>query len=140
MPTVDDDGFVCLVCPDRYIGYVDEDWTLEQVLERFVQQMNAGTLFVAYPGPDWTDEPFAVVAEPSAQAAAREATGGIRVGEGGVWLTDYIQLTMAAQYADSAPVATHHTRLPIGPGAYRVTLRELSEGAAPALELVVASG
>lgn len=135
---MDDDGFVCLVCPDRYVSYVDEDWTLEEVLDRFVEQMNAGTLFVAYPGPDRSGEPFTLVAEPSARPSAREAEGRVVVGEGGAWLTDYAQLTMAAQFADSPAVAAHHTRLPLAPGPCRVTLRDLAGAGAPALELALA--
>lgn len=32
-PEVDDDGFVALV-DIAYVGYVDEDWTLPQLLEQ----------------------------------------------------------------------------------------------------------
>lgn len=29
---VDEDGFFCLVAPDVYQGFVDEDWELEQLM------------------------------------------------------------------------------------------------------------
>lgn len=34
---VDGDGFVCVVCPDGYAGFIREDWELEEVLSRFVE-------------------------------------------------------------------------------------------------------
>src|SRR5690606_24887020 len=108
---IDDAGFVALVCPGAYAGYVGEDWTLEQVTGRFVEQMNARNLFIAYPGPDSAGEPLRVSNRPSRMAARREASGLLRVGDDGLWLTDYAQLTMAAQFKDEPPAAGHHVRL-----------------------------
>lgn len=132
---VDEDGFVALVCPETYAGYVAENWTLEQVVERFLEQINSHTLFVAHPGPNSADEPLRISDRPSPVTALREASGFLQVGEDGLWLTDYTQLTMSAQFADEAPIAGHHTRLPVAPGAYRVTIRQLASS--PAVELVI---
>ncbi|MFK4759834.1 hypothetical protein ACI3KS_02760 [Microbacterium sp. ZW T5_45] len=123
---VDGDGFVCLVAPDDYRGYVDEDWALEDLLARFVEQLNAGTLFVAYAGDEAADSPLSVVAD-APEAAVRDVNGVVHVGEGGLWLTDYTQLTMAAQFADEGPVASYGQRLPLEPGSYLVTLSELDD-------------
>ncbi|NQX27862.1 hypothetical protein HQQ81_10975 [Microbacteriaceae bacterium VKM Ac-2854] len=123
---IDSDGFVCLVAPDRYTGFVDEDWTLTALLERFVEQMNARALFVAYPGPDVIDEPLALVAGAVSERTTRAASGLIEVGAGGLWVTDYTQLTMAAQYADERPIAGYSARLPVEPGVYVVTLQEIA--------------
>jgi|GEM_PF-6365524 len=41
---VDDDGFVCLVAPDTYRGFVSENWTLDEILSHFVAQMNRASL------------------------------------------------------------------------------------------------
>lgn len=138
---VDEDGFVALVCPDAYAGYVDEEWTLAQVLERFVQQINAATLFAAFPGPDLADASLRVSDRPSSGAAWRTVSGLIRVGEGGLWLTDYTQLTMAAQFDDEMPTRDEQLQLPVPPGLYRVTLRQFAvsyeDDQEPAAEIVI---
>lgn len=123
---IDSDGFVCLVAPDDYCGFVGEDWTLEDLLARFVGQMNAGSLFVAYAGDEAADSPLAIAAD-APDAAIREVSGVVRVGEGGLWLTDYTQLTMAAQFTDEGPVAAYGQRLAVDPGSYLVTLSELED-------------
>ena len=66
---VDEDGFVALVAPDAYSGFVDEDWELEDLLARFVEQMNCEVLFIAYPGPD--DANAALELSPQAPSAMR---------------------------------------------------------------------
>lgn len=123
---IDSDGFVCLVVPDDYRGFVDEDWTLADLLARFVEQMNAGTLFVAYAGDEAADSPLTMVAD-APEPAVREVSGVVLVGAGGLWLTDYTQLTMAAQFADEGPVASYGRRLPLEPGNYLITLSELDD-------------
>lgn len=122
---VDEDGFFCLVAPDAYRGFVDEDWQLEQLLTHFVGQMREGSLFVAYPGPDDADEAVAVVDGRLDAPALREAVSTIHVGAGGLWLTDYGQLTMAAQFDDEAPTASGAIRLPVQEGSQRVALRQV---------------
>ena len=121
---VDDDGFVCVVAPDSYEGFVDEDWTLDRLLVRFVEQMNRGSLFVAYPGPDAANSAIAFDRKQGRTAAGREASGIVQVGEAGLWLTDYTELTMAAQFSDESPIASYSQRLPVTAGRYRVTLCE----------------
>lgn len=123
---IDSDGFVCLVVPDDYRGFVDEDWTLADLLARFVEQMNAGTLFVAYAGDEAADSPLTMVAD-APEPAVREVSGVVLVGAGGLWLTDYTQLTMAAQFADEGPVASYGQHLAVAPGSYLVTLSELED-------------
>ncbi|WP_349308813.1 hypothetical protein [Microbacterium sp. MM2322] len=120
---VDEDGFFCLVAPDAYRGFVDEDWEFDQLLTHFVAQMNAGSLFVAYPGPD--DADAVVVADAGVEdSVSREAAGVMHVGPGGLWSTDYTQLTMAAQFDDEGPTAPDSIRLPVAEGWHRVCLRQ----------------
>ncbi|WMD21693.1 hypothetical protein RAS12_04770 [Achromobacter seleniivolatilans] len=132
---VDEDGFVALVCPDAYAGYVGEDWTLEQVIERFLAQMNAQVLFVAHLGPDFANGRLRISNRPTPLATQREASGLLRVEDDGLWLTDYTQLTMAAQFDNERAIARYHTQLPIPGGAYRVTLRQFLSS--PTVELVI---
>ncbi|MCD2497124.1 MULTISPECIES: hypothetical protein [Microbacterium] len=124
---VDADGFVCVVAPDGYSGFVDEDWTLPDLLTKFAEQMNAGSLFVAYPGDEAADAALTVDAE-EAENVIRRAYGVVRVGDGGLWLTDYTQLTMAAQFADEGPLASYAHRLDVDPGTYLVALAETGDG------------
>lgn len=122
---VDDDGFFCLVAPDTYSGFVDEDWELEHLLTHFAGQMNAGSLFVAYPGPYAPGEEVVVVDRDLDAPVLREAVGAVHVGPGGLWVTDYTQLTMAAQFDDEAPTIPGALRVPIPEGWHRVDLRQV---------------
>lgn len=54
----------------------------------------------------------------------RQATGVVTVGEDGLWLTDYTQLTMAGQFADESALSRYAQRLPVEPGGERVTARD----------------
>jgi len=123
---VDEDGFFCLVAPDAYQGFVDEDWELEQLMTHFVGQMREGSLFVAYPGPDDADEAVTVAEDPPGAPVLREAVSAVNVGAGGLWLTDYTQLTMAAQFDDEAPTAAGAIRLPVHEGSQLVTLSQVA--------------
>ncbi len=132
---IDEDGFIALVCPDSYTGFIDEDWTMGQLMDRFVEQMNLGRAFIAYPGPDAADEHFSLVSGRDGSRVVREAGGTVTVGEAGLVLSSYTQLTMAAQFEDEAAAGSNNSlRLPCAPGTYRVALREL-DGAGPAFEL-----
>lgn len=136
--TVDEDGFICLVAPDLYEGFVGADWQLDELLTRFTEQMNRGTLFVAYGGPDAAGVEVRIVEERSSQAAERETAGVIDATDGGVWLTDYTQLTMAAQFDDERPAPDDPGgRLPLPVGRHRILLRELASGEATFFELVI---
>ena len=121
---VDEDGFVCVVAPDTYEGFVHPDWTLEALLVRFVEQMNRGSLFIAYPGPGDADSDLAFEMAPPGISEGRTAVGMVQVGPAGLWLTDYTQLTMAAQFSDESSITTYSQRLPVAPGQYQVTLHE----------------
>ncbi|WP_038466974.1 hypothetical protein [Arthrobacter sp. PAMC 25486] len=133
----DEDGFLALVAPDHYSGFVAPDWTLAQLMDRFVEQMNLENAFVAYPGDDFADEPFHLVDQHGAGRVIREASGMLRVGDAGLRLTSYTQLTMAAQFPDEAAADPRNSlRLPCAPGVYRLSLREFS-GVEPAFELEI---
>jgi len=123
---IDEHGFFCLVAPGAYRGFVDEDWQLEQLLTHFVGQMHEGSLFVAYPGPDDADEVVAVADDRPDAPALRGAVSAVHLGTGGLWLTDYTQLTMAAQFDGEAPIAAGAIRLPVHDGWQRVTLQQVA--------------
>ncbi|MBZ4486052.1 hypothetical protein LQ938_09250 [Microbacterium sp. cx-55] len=122
---VDEDGFFVLVVPDAYKGFVDEDWRLDELLGHFAGQMNEGALFIAYPGPDDADSAVAVTDRPITAPVLREAVGIVRVTASGLWLTDYTQLTMAAQFHDESPTGPAAVRLTTPVGWHRVLLRQI---------------
>ncbi|GAA2070345.1 hypothetical protein [Microbacterium hatanonis] len=123
---VDEDGFVCLVAPETYHGFVDEDWELGQLLGHFVSQMNLGSLFIAYPGPDDAGAAVAFVERAARPMTTSDAVGSVVVGPGGLWVTDYAQLTMAAQFDDEAPTSSGAVRLSVHEGVHRVTLQRVN--------------
>ncbi|NKS56246.1 hypothetical protein GS504_01280 [Rhodococcus hoagii] len=134
---MDEDGFVCLVAAGAYDGFVGTDWELDELLKRFAEQMSRGALFVAYAGPDAADGELRIVAEASSQRATRETAGVIDAADD-VWLTDYAQLTMAAQFDDERPQSDDpESRLPVPAGRYRILLREIASNDDPVFELVV---
>lgn len=134
---VDEDGFICLVAAGVYEGFVGADWQLDELLTRFTEQMSRGALFVAYAGPDAAGGELRIVVEGSPQPAERE-TEGVIDATNGVWLTDYTQLTMAAQFDDERPEPDDpESRLSIPAGRYRILLREFASGDGPVFELAV---
>ena len=138
---IDYDGFICLVCPASYDGFVGADWSVEQIQSKFVDQMNTGSLFVAYPGPDLAGQSLRISGVASEAPCLRETHGLLQVGEDGLWLTDYSELTMAAQFSDSRPVGDYHVRLPVPAGFFRITVRQFAQSwedeLEPAAELVI---
>lgn len=63
------------------------------------------------------------------QTAEHEASGVVEVGPDGLWLTDYAQITMAAQFEGQSPIAHFSTRLPVAPGRHEVRLQHLATDA-----------
>lgn len=138
---IDEDGFVALVSPDSYSGFIGEDWTLDQLIPCLLKNLNIGSLFIAHPGPDLANEPLRISTTRSDLTALREASSLIKVGQAGAQLTDYTQLTMAAQFAEEPPAADSHLALPIPSGVYQITLRQFAlsyeDGRDPAAELIL---
>lgn len=42
----DDSGFIAIVNADKYNSFVDENWELPQLLNRFVDEMNKDALII----------------------------------------------------------------------------------------------
>ncbi len=81
--------------------------------------MRGRSLFVAYPGPDDADEAVAVADDHAGAPTLREAVSTVDAGAGGLWLTDYTQLTMAAQFDDEAPTASDQSSFIRGMSTWR---------------------
>lgn len=122
---IDEDGFFALVSPDLYRGFVAEDWELDQLMSHFLDEMNSGSLFIAYPGPDDADEPVVFNKDSPTATPVREAVGTVKVSAAGLWLTDYTQLTMAAQFQDESSIASSATLLPVPEGLCTVVFQQV---------------
>lgn len=95
----DSDGIISLVNADKYKTFVDENWTLEQLKQHFIQEMNSNSIIVwqtnNYGGGHWIVK---FTLDESNEIAHSEFTKSIEVTNGKLYLADYTDLTMAAQF------------------------------------------
>ena len=139
LQVTDDSGFLALIDPDAYSGFVAGDWDLDDVVDRFRREMAARHLLIWGTGVEgcWTVE-VSLVARP--ETGAREVVGSIVSTKGRLLVTNYESLTMAAGSEDLTLPERHQVEnvLNVTPGAYRcrIVQRALeasnwAEGAAP---------
>lgn len=132
---VDGSGFLGLVDPDAYEGFVGEDWSYETLFGHFGAQMGRGALLLWATSGDgaggtWTVAVGAGVAGGvGGIAGARSVTGPIRSRHGRLCLVDYETLTMAAQFADVTLPEPHlaDLELAVAPGAYACTVTQVHD-------------
>ena len=97
----DEDGVIALVNADRYRGFVDNDWSLNQLLDHFINEMVSENLIAWQSnnigGEDWKIE---ILVTPSERKSFREFEQTINVTNGELYLASYTDLTMAAQFED----------------------------------------
>jgi hypothetical protein len=124
----DDSGFLAIIDPDAYRGFVHSDWTLEMLYEHFKQQMNQRHLLIWATGLEhfWRIQ---VSLEPIPASGFREITGSIAASQGRLLLTNYESLTMAAAYPDvSLPQRHEQDRmLSMRAGLYDVRVVQRSD-------------
>ena len=100
----DDSGFLAIVDPDGYQGFVAEDWTDESLFDHFTREMRRRSLLMwatSEHGGTWT-----VTTEASGRAG-RSVTGHIVSTMGRLCITNYESLTMSAQFADVSQPEPH---------------------------------
>jgi hypothetical protein len=93
----DDSGFLAIIDPDSYQGFVAEDWTYEALLEHFTHEMQRRSLLIwatSEDGGTWT------VTTDAPSQTGRSVTGSIVSTKGRLCITNYESLSMAAQFAD----------------------------------------
>lgn len=124
----DDSGFLALVDPVAYVGYVAGDWDLPRLLRVFADQMQKRHLLLWGTGSEgsWNVE-VSLGAVPG--PGKRELTGGIVCSSGQLLVTNYESLTMAAQFADVRLPEPHqmHQLVTVPVGSYAVRIVQLSE-------------
>ncbi len=106
----DDSGFLAIVVPAAYEGFVGPDWNLDQLFRHFVAQMKRRSLLLWSTGLEgnWRVD---VMRGPSENRGFREVSGPIHVIGGNVLVTNYESLTMAAQFADLKLPEQHQQNL-----------------------------
>jgi hypothetical protein len=122
----DDSGFLAIVNADRYKSFVHEDWELHELMDHFIAEMNNDNLIIWATGLEnyWA---VAFLTAPSPKPTFREFTKTIEVTAGRLYLTNYEDLTMVAQFADEKLPPTHQEDkyIDLPNGRYSLTIRQL---------------
>jgi hypothetical protein len=115
----DDSGFLAILDPVGYRSFVDDDWTLDQLIEHFRSAINDRHLAIWGTGREntWRVD---VCFERSGAAGFREFNALLHASGEHLLLTDYETLTMAAQFKDVRLPEPHQQDLliPVLPGLY----------------------
>jgi len=124
----DDSGFLAIIDPDAYRGFVSADWTWETIRRRFIREMRERHLLIWGTGLAhfWSID---VSFHPTKATGFREVTGSIAASQGRLLLTNYESLTMAAQYSDVRLPEAHEREqvLSVSPGPYDCRIIQLSD-------------
>lgn len=122
----DDSGFLAIIDPDAYQGFVDENWELVQLRATMREQMAARTLLVWGTGSEntWKVDLRRGFGE---VAGFRQTMGTIVSLRGRLLVTNYESLTMAAQYRDETLPQRHETDcvVTVDPGSYLCRITQL---------------
>lgn len=135
----DDSGFLAIIDPDAYKGFVHDDWTLEMLRQHFTGEMASRHLLLWGTGLKNTWK-VRVSLEPAKVKGFREITGSIGSSKGRLLLTNYESLTMAAQFPETTLPQPHEENqlLQLKAGMYDCRILQLSdpESNAPSKESV----
>lgn len=131
MPTyriTDDSGFLAIVNPEKYHSFVQENWQFSDLLERFKTEMSQDHLIIWSTGREGTWN-VQVLPAPSNQIGFRQFEKTIDVTNGQLLLTNFEDITMAAQFADMGIVSAHNQDqlISIENGFYQAILRQMSD-------------
>ena len=122
----DDSGFLAIVNPGKYNSFVDENWELPQLFNRFIEEMNNDNLIIRATGLEnnWTVN---FVAAPSDESSFREFSKTIKVTNNKLCLANYEDLTMTAQFrGETLPIKNHaNLFIALDNGNYEFTIRQL---------------
>ena len=121
---IDDSGLLAIVDTQAYPSFIAEDWTYEQILEHFSQQMAAKTILVWDCGDGGDDYLAEVRSAITNDRGFREAFGVIEAAGTRLHIASYTALTMAAQFDDEKLPSRNeiNAAIDVQPGTYRVRL------------------
>lgn len=127
LEVTDDSGFLAMIDPDAYRGFVGDDWELGQILDHFTREMAERHLLIwcTEQSGGWTVD---VSFDPSQVVGLREMQGSIVFTSGRLLLTNYERLTMAAQFSHVTLPESHQADLvvPVTPGSHHCRIVQLS--------------
>ena len=124
----DEDGLIALVNADEYKTFVDEDWSLKQLFEHFIIQMNRQHLIIWKTnddgGSEWVVD---VLFAPSGKTAFREFNKTITVTDNKLHFITYTDISMAAQFEDEVIPSKQNANFEIAldNGTYNCIVRQL---------------
>jgi hypothetical protein len=123
----DDSGFLAIIDPDAYRGFVHADWTLQMLQEHLKREVQSRHLLIWGTGLEhmWR---IGVSFRPATATGFREVTGSIESSKGRLLLTNYESLTMAAQFPDTSLPQRHEQEqlLQLPPALYNCRIIQLS--------------
>jgi hypothetical protein len=121
----DDSGFLAIVNADNYKSFVDHDWEYGQLIKHFVDQMNNNSLII------WAtclegERTIHFTDKQSNEKSFRQFSKFINVTSGQLWLINYEDLTVAAQFEDEKIPLNHNKNLfiQLDNGIYNVTIKQ----------------
>ena len=124
----DDSGFLAIIDPDAYRSFVHSEWTSEMIERHFRREMRDRHLLIWRTGMEhcWQID---VSFQLTRKSGFREIIGSIAVLRGRLLLTNYENLTMAAQFSDvQLPMEHEHACiLHVPPGLYSCRIVQLSD-------------
>jgi hypothetical protein len=125
------DYCVALIDAAAYPSFVDSNWTLPQIREHFVAQMNRATILAWGTGAPGNWRISVATGRGTATKGYREFTSRITATGNKLHLTSYDELTMAAQVEDvKLPrKGTDEWFIPVGPGDYECRVVQLYDPA-----------
>jgi hypothetical protein len=122
----DDSGFMGLVNVDKYDSFVNENWEFSELRERFIQEMNRCNLLFWSTGLEglWN---VRITTDEGEQKPFRTISGDINVTDEKLFLINYEDLSMAAQFQDQKLPQKHNADLglKIENGNYRVQINQM---------------
>ena len=106
LKVTDDSGFLAVVVPATYCGFVDRDWEYEQLMNHFRNQMKRLSLLIWGTGLEgfWNVD---VQFHRSSVRGFREVSGPIELVGGTLLVTNYENLTFVAAYEDESLPQSH---------------------------------
>ena len=122
----DDSGFLGIVNVDKYDSFVNEDWDFNDLRERFIQEMNRSSLLFWSTGQEglWN---VRITTDKEEHKPFRTIRGKISVTDEKLFLINYEDLSMAAQFQDEKLPLKHNADLGlrIENGNYNVKINQL---------------
>jgi hypothetical protein len=122
----DDSGFMGLVNVGKYDSFVSENWNFNDLKDRFIREMNQCNLLLWTTGQEgfWNVRITTINKQPK---PFRTIIGAIHVTAGKLFLINYEDLSMAAQFQDEKLPLKHNEDLAftLENGYYEIQINQL---------------